>query len=73
MYTLSEFIPNGCFVTSNPVPTQDDIRDITYIHAEDKGVYVAIKDSKMHIVTKSKEQAKKIVKDIMLAIASEAN
>ena len=71
MYALSEFIPNGCFVTSNPVPVQNDIRDISCITASDKDVYVTIKDSHTHIRTQSKAQAKKVVKDIMIAIANE--
>lgn len=73
MYTLTEFIPSGCFVTSNPVPVNYDIRDITSMHTDNKGVYINIKDSRIHISTKSKIQANKIIKDIMLAIASEAN
>lgn len=73
MYALSEFIPSGCFVSSNPVPMQDDIRDINFMAARDKDVLITIKDCQTRIRTKSKAQAKKIVKDIMIAIANEIN
>lgn len=70
MYAVSEFIPSGCFITNNTVPFQSDIRDISNIYTSENDVCITIKDSHIRIVTRSKEQAKKVMKNIFNAIAS---
>lgn len=71
MYNVSEFVPNGCFITGNPVPVfSNDIRDIDKLHTTDKKVCISIKDSYMCIVTKSKEQARQVFNKILSAMSA---
>lgn len=69
MYGLHEFIPNGCFLTGNPVPYNTDVRDMTYLHTDKNQVTIKFGDPTVHIVTRDNKEAKSMVKRIFDTIA----
>lgn len=71
MYGLHEFIPSGSFITGNPVPYNTDIRDLTSIHTDKNDVVINFGEPKVHIVTKTSEEARSVVNNIFKSIATD--
>lgn len=69
MLELSRFIPNGSFITGNPIPFNTDVRDMTSIKTDKNDVIIAFGDPKVHIVTKNESEAKQVVTSIFETIA----